>query len=90
MGKKGDLKVAKFNQSNAVLIILLVIGLLLGSIIGDILGNLGVPYIFSSQEIRWSPSGDLVILAWDINLVARINLASVLGLALAFYLYRRL
>lgn len=81
---------AKVKQSTAVLIVLLVIGLLLGSIVGDILSKLGVPYIFESTQIRWSPSGDFVILAWDIDILVKINLASVLGLALVFYIYRKL
>jgi len=78
------------NKSTVVLVILLVVGLLLGNILGEVLSNLGVPYIFDSVEVRWSPSGDLVVLAWDINILARINLASVLGLILTFYIFRRL
>ncbi|UNC90998.1 DUF4321 domain-containing protein [Candidatus Contubernalis alkaliaceticus] len=81
---------AKVKQSAILLVVLLVIGLLLGSILGDILSKLGVPYIFESTQIRWSPSGDFSILVWDINILLRINLASVLGLALVFYIYRKL
>lgn len=81
---------AKGTKSTAVMVVLLVIGLLIGSIVGDILGSLGVPYIHHSQEVRWSPAGDLGILLWDIDLIVRINLASVIGLALVFYFHRRL
>lgn len=80
----------KVKQSTAVLIILLVIGLLLGGIVGDILAKIGVPYIFESTQIRWSPSGDFGILVWDIDVLVKINLASVLGLAFVFYIYRKL
>ncbi len=78
------------HKSTVVLLILLVIGLLLGNILGEVLANLGVPYIFDSAEVRWSPSGNFVVLAWDIHVVARINLASVIGLALTFYIFRKL
>ena len=81
---------AKGTKSTAVMVVLLVIGLLIGSIVGDILGSLGVPYINESTEVRWSPAGDFGILLWDIDVIVRINLASVIGLALVFYIYRRL
>ncbi|OEH84230.1 hypothetical protein BHU72_12565 [Desulfuribacillus stibiiarsenatis] len=81
---------ARAQQSKLVLVIVLVIGLLLGSIIGDILGKLGVPYISESKEVRWHPAGDFLILIWDVDLAVRVNLASVLGLALAFWIFRKL
>ncbi|OEF98343.1 DUF4321 domain-containing protein [Desulfuribacillus alkaliarsenatis] len=81
---------ARATPSKAILVILLLIGLLLGSIIGDILGKLGVPYVFESKEIRWSPAGDLLILVWDIDIILSINLASAIGLGIAFWIYRRL
>lgn len=77
-------------QSTLILLLLLLIGLLLGSIIGDILGSIGVPYIFEAKEISWSPAGDLLILAWNISIVMKINLASVIGLGVAFWIYMRL
>ncbi len=81
---------AKAKYSPLVMIVLLVIGLLIGSIIGEILAGLGVPYIFESKEVRWNPAGDFVILAWNFDLLVRINLASVIGLILVFYIYRKL
>jgi len=81
---------AKATPSKVILLVLLVIGLLLGGIIGDILGKLGVPYIFETKEISWNPAGDFLIIVWDIDLLIRINLASVLGLIAAFYIYRKL
>ncbi len=81
---------AKLKQSTPVLVVLLVIGVLLGSIVGDILSQLGVPYIFESAQIRWNPAGDFIILVWDIDVLVRINLASVLGLALVLFIYRKL
>lgn len=76
--------------STLILLVLLVIGLLLGGIIGDILGKLGVPYIYESQQIRWSPSGDFMIIVWDIDLLISVNLASVIGVVLAFWIFRKL
>ncbi len=79
-----------YHHTTAVLLILLLIGLLLGSIIGDILGNIGVPYIHESKELRWSPAGNFIVIVWDFDLLVRVNLASVLGLVLAFLIFRKL
>ena len=84
------MKRSSSGASMLILLVLLVIGLLLGGIIGDILGKLGVPYIYESQQIRWSPSGDFMIIVWDIDLLISVNLASVIGLILAFWIYRKL
>ncbi len=80
----------KAKHSPLVMVVLLVMGLLIGSIIGEILAGLGVPYIFESKEVRWNPAGDFVILAWNIDVLVKINLASVMGLVLVFYIYRKL
>lgn len=83
-------KSSSSGASIIILLSLLVIGLLLGGIIGDILGKIGIPYINETQQIRWNPSGDFLIVVWDIDLLIKINLASVIGLALAFWVYRKL
>lgn len=77
-------------KSTVVLFLLLAIGLLLGSIIGDILGKIGIPYINEAIVLKWNPSGDFLIIVWDIDITIRINLASVLGLALAFFVYKKI
>ena len=84
------IELARYNGSKIVLIILLLVGLLLGGILGDILGKLGVPYIHESQEVRWHPAADFGLVKWDIDFVFSINVASVLGLILAFWIYRKL
>ncbi|MEC2131134.1 MULTISPECIES: DUF4321 domain-containing protein [Brevibacillus] len=43
-----------------------------------------------SKELRWSPSADLEILKYDLNFQVKLNLASVGGLALAFWIHRRM
>lgn len=76
-------------KETLILLLLLVCGLLCGSIIGEILSP-WVPFLTKSKEINWSPSADLEILKYDLNFQVKLNLASVGGLALAFWIHRRM
>jgi hypothetical protein len=77
------------NKNTAILLIILVAGLLAGSIIGEIL-NPWVPFLNKSASITWEPKADLDILKYDLYIQVKLNLASVLGLVIAFWIYRRL
>lgn len=77
-------------QKNAViLLIMLVIGLLLGSILGEILSP-WIPFLTASKAITWEPKADLDILKYDFFIQVRLNLASILGLIAAFWIYRKI
>ncbi|WP_202080231.1 DUF4321 domain-containing protein [Caldalkalibacillus salinus] len=76
-------------KNTIVLLILLVIGLLFGSIIGELLSP-WLPFLGQAQAITWEPKADLDILKYDLFVQVKLNLASVLGLALAIYLFRKL
>ena len=77
------------NKQTAVLILLLVIGLIFGSILGDLLSNT-LPFIAKSQQISWHPQGDFQILKYDFNIQVKLNLATIIGLALAYWIYRKI
>jgi uncharacterized protein YneF (UPF0154 family) len=76
-------------KNTLVLVILLVIGLLFGSIIGELLSP-WIPFLASSKAIVWEPRADLDILKYDFHIQVKLNLASVIGLIIAFWIYRRL
>lgn len=76
-------------KNTIILVIFLVIGLLLGSILGEILSPY-VPFLGVSKAITWSPAADLDILKYDMFFQVKLNLASVIGLLLAFWMYRKL
>lgn len=77
-------------QKNAIiLLVMLVVGLLLGSILGEILSP-WIPFLSVSKAITWEPKADLDILKYDFFIQVRLNLASLLGLIAAFWIYRRL
>ncbi|MFY0543455.1 DUF4321 domain-containing protein [Brevibacillus sp. H7] len=68
---------------------LLIAGLLCGSILGEILGP-WVPFLKTSKVITWSPAADLEIVKYDVQFQVKLNLASIGGLALAFWIYRKI
>ena len=76
-------------KNNVVLIIILVVGLLFGSIIGEILSP-WIPFLSKSKAITWQPKADFDILKYDFYIQVKLNLASILGLILSFWIYRRL
>lgn len=76
-------------KNTIVFILLMVIGLLFGSIIGEILSP-WVPFLSASKAITWEPKADLDIFKYDFFIQVKLNLASVLGLILSFWIYRKL
>jgi hypothetical protein len=77
------------NKNTIVLVIVLVAGLLAGSVIGKLL-NPWVPFLSEAAQITWEPKADLDILKYDFYIQVKLNLASVLGLILAFWIYRKI
>lgn len=76
-------------QKTAILIILLVIGMLFGSLIGEIFSK-WIPLLNKSQQIFWHPKADLNILKYDFYVQVKLNLASIIGLGIAFWIYKKL
>jgi hypothetical protein len=76
-------------KNTIVLIILLVIGLLFGSIIGEILSP-WLPFLATGKAISWEPKADLDILKYDFYIQVKLNLASLLGLVLSFWIFRKI
>jgi hypothetical protein len=70
-------------------VVVLLAGMIFGSIIGDILAP-WLPFLKVSKTITWSPAADLEILKYDLNLQVKLNLSSIGGLALAFWIYRKI
>ncbi len=80
----------------AVLLIILILGALIGSVIGEIIGALApggtVEAVFAkgvSPGIAPPAVLDLKVLTVTLGVTMRVNLASVLGVALALWIYRR-
>jgi len=78
------------NKDSVVLLIVLLIGLVIGGLIGDILGP-SFEILTFERGIGFSPvTVDLSVLQFTVGLEMSINLASILGLMLALFIFRKL
>lgn len=77
------------NKNTIILLIILVVGLLAGSLIGKLLSP-WVPFLAETADIVWEPRADLDIIKYDFFIQVKLNLASVLGLITAFWIFRKI
>lgn len=78
-------------KNNWTLVIVLLAGLLLGSVLAELLsGAAALSFLTKSAEIRWEPKADLQVLQYDLKFTVKLNLASIIGMALAVWLYRKM
>lgn len=75
-------------KDTILLIIVLMAGLIFGSILGKIFGQ-WVPFLNVGEQITWQPKGDFAIIKYDLFVQVKLNLSGILGLALAYWLYRK-
>ncbi|MGC5326613.1 DUF4321 domain-containing protein [Brevibacillus sp. SYSU BS000544] len=76
-------------KETITLVVLLIAGMSFGSILGEIVGAY-LPFLKVYKTISWSPAADLEILKYDLKFQVKLNLASIGGLALAFWVYRKI
>ncbi len=78
------------NRSAAFMLILLFIGLVIGSFLGSILGQyfpiLSTGYDFGVSSHTW----DIGVLKLTFGFMLTINMFSVIGILIAYILYRKL
>jgi hypothetical protein len=84
-------------DSVLVLLVILLLGALIGSVIGEIVGALAPGGFVEAIFVKGINPGiappavlDLKVLTLTLGVTMRINLASLLGIALALLIYRRL
>jgi len=89
--------VAKKTESVVALVVILILGALIGSVMGEVIGALApggfIEAIFSkgiAPGITPPAVLDLRVVTLTVGATVRINLASVLGIALALLVHRRL
>ncbi|MGG1515771.1 DUF4321 domain-containing protein [Paenibacillus oryzisoli] len=78
-------------KGTITLIIFLIVGLITGIIVGQLLASVpALSFLTKSVPITWQPKADLQVIKYDIDLMIRLNLCSILGLVGGFFLYRKL
>jgi hypothetical protein len=77
-------------KNTAILLIFLLVGLVLGGVIGDVLKNI-LPILNYHKSIGVEPfMVDLAILNFTLGFSMQISLASILGLLIGLFLYKRI
>ncbi|GAX90481.1 hypothetical protein EFBL_2108 [Effusibacillus lacus] len=70
------------------LILILFIGLTIGTIAGELLGKAFQLHWLTDAwtPIVWNPAGDLGMVKYDLHLQVKLNLASLAGMGLAYWI----
>jgi hypothetical protein len=72
-------------------VLLLIIGLVAGSLIGQLLASVpALAFLTKSVDLTWQPKADLLVIKYDLQFQMKLNLISLLGLAGAFWIFRKL
>ena len=88
---------AKRTDSVVVLLVILILGALIGSVIGEVIGMLAPGGFLETVFAKGINPGlappavlDLKVLTLTLGITMKINLASIIGIVLALFLYRKL
>lgn len=78
-------------KSNFTLFLFLLLGLLTGTILGQLLEPVTwLAFLTKSAQISWQPKADFQVIKYDLYFQVKLSLISMLGIAAAIWLYRRL
>ncbi|MDF2926349.1 MAG: hypothetical protein K0R57_5263 [Paenibacillaceae bacterium] len=78
-------------KNTFTLIVFIVLGLLAGSIMSQLLADVeALSFLLRSSDISLNPAADLQAVSFDIEFEIRLNLISLLGVAGAIWVYRKL
>jgi hypothetical protein len=78
-------------KGTLTLVICLIVGLLTGIIIGQLLAPVSsLSFLTKTAQISWEPKADLQVVKYELHLLVKLNLCSVIGLVGAFLIYRKI
>jgi hypothetical protein len=78
-------------KGTLTLVICLIVGLLTGIIIGQLLAPVAsLSFLTKTAQISWEPKADLQVVKYELHLLVKLNLCSVIGLVGAFLIYRKI
>lgn len=82
---------ARSSSSVWRLVVIMIIGLIVGTVAGDLLGSaFNLPWLAHSTSISWNPAGDFGFIKYDLGLRVKLNLVSLVGLGLAYWISKKL
>jgi hypothetical protein len=78
-------------KNSLTFIVFILIGLLAAGIITSLLEPVdGLSFLLRSSDISWHPKADLNFLQYDLFFQVKLNLISLLTIAAAIWIYRKL
>jgi hypothetical protein len=78
-------------KSNFTLLLFILLGLVAGTIAGELLAPVSwLSFLAKSAQISWEPKADLLAIRYDMSIQIRLNVLSLLGIAGAVWLYRKM
>ena len=93
VGTKEELTVATRDKSVWILIVFLLSGLVIGGLLGELAGKVDFLWWLSYGEsfgLSTPIELDLNIITLTFGLMFKINIASIIGLAIAIFIYRKI
>jgi hypothetical protein len=74
-----------------ILLLFVFLGLIGGALVARWLESVpGLSFLTRAAKVDWSPSADLLVLKFNLHLGLNLSLMSIIGAALAIWLYRRM
>ncbi|GGG20387.1 DUF4321 domain-containing protein [Paenibacillus abyssi] len=74
-----------------ILLLFIVLGLVGGALVSRWLQTVpGLSFLTQTADLNWSPSADLLVFSYDLSLGIEISLLSIIGAAIAIWLYRKM
>lgn len=81
---------SKVTKSSGLLLILLIFGSIFGSLLGEILSDM-IPFLNYGRSIGFTPMTiDLAAISLTFGILIKINIATILGFFIAFFIYTRM
>lgn len=74
-----------------ILLLLILIGLLAGAMVSRWLEKVsGLDFLTHPYRVDWSPAADLLVIDYSIHIGLNISLLSIVGAAVAIWVYRKM
>lgn len=78
-------------KNGLTLVLFLLLGLVAASIVSGLLESVDAAAFFlRTTSVSWNPAADLNFIKYNISIQIKLNILSLMGLAAAVWLYRKL
>lgn len=83
--------VERVKKNGWILLLFVFLGMIAGALAANWLKSVpGMDFLTRTVKVHWSPSADLLVLTYNINIALNVSLLSIVGIALAIWIYRKM